>query len=268
MRKGRIAPSLLMIKVTTNIKDHWSQWTRDFVPAPDFDIESYQRKIDLIAGKSRDESILRLEWGGSGTVSKYTKWDSAGMPLEAELIPRHAIPRRNQILDFIEHIPIRRWIITQRQEPEQYGYGDDSDNTFTDEYGVVCKISEKPKSFYTPLIYVGDHSKCPADCCANTVCLGDYKAPDQSELDWITEATFKLASEFKNDPYKAMSGDMLDEAAKDVLEEVDAQRKQSEDMFNDRFKDWFNAHGHRLSDDDPSVISHGKYKFFKDGKPI
>lgn len=191
-------------------RDNPADWTTDYVPYPDGfgerEKEAYQTLINSITGLSRDKPILRLEWGGEEKVTRYDKWDSSGNPIHLIEEPKYKARRESRIIPGVYHfLPMRRWVIAQRQEPEQYGYGDDSDNTYTDEFGVTKKPAEKPTELYTPLIFIGDHSKCEKDCCATRLCPGDYKHPGIPELDWIREKTKLLYKEFKADPYSPLS---------------------------------------------------------------
>lgn len=201
-------------------------------------------------------------------MRKYDGWTATGIPILAVPVPKHAIPRVDSNTGLEVKIPIRRWIITQLQEPEQYGYGDDSDMYFTDENGAACKVAEKDSELYTPLIYIGDHSKCPDNCCEGRICLGDYKHPGRAELEWVKETTFDLRKNYKHNPYEPLSQSALDEIERDIKYTREKKREKIDEGFDLRMKEWFKVHGHRLTSDDPSVLTHGKYKFFKDGKPI
>jgi len=250
------------------IKDHWSDWDEKFIPAPEFDVQSFQEKLNEIAGKSRGNPILKLEWGGDATVTKYTAWDSWGKPTNLLINPRFAIPRRHPILDYEMYIPIRRWIITERAEPEQTRPDDDFDNTFTDENGVVCKAGEKTVETYLPYIYVGDHSKCPPNCCETSLCLGDYKPPGNAELNYIREVTYKLVTEFYTDPYNPLNEAQMAKIRREQRDKREKRREAALNEFDDESRDIFNVTKHRLTSDDPTVHSKGRFHFFKDNKPV
>lgn len=236
------------------------------VPPPAFNIAVYQEKIDAITGKSRGEPILRLEWGGDAYITRHDVWDEFGQPLSSVKLPRFALSRTHPVdSSLVEYIPIRRWIITQRQEPEQIEH---ESNTFTDNRGVTCEIGDKPLADYTPLIYVGDHSQCSPDCCSERICLGDYKEPDNAELEWIAAATQKLHAEFKADPYSADNEMVVNDFVRDEIYKKEKEQEAADADYELYFKDWWKTHGHRITTDDPSVLQHGKYKFFRDGKPI
>lgn len=184
----------------TAMRDHWSSWPDEYCHAPDsFDRKAFQEKLDTIASKSRERSILRLEWGGEETVKKYSRWDTFGRPTHETIEPKYKL-RRKSSSGVTELIPVRRWIITELCEPEQYGLGNNEDIKFENEDGFLCQATEKPKEWYTPLIFVGDHSHCPKTCCETRICLGDYKAPDNAELNWIKEKTYLLTTERITDP--------------------------------------------------------------------
>lgn len=251
-----------MISVATSaIKDHSSKWDRSFVPAPQFDVDAYQAELNKIAGLSRGEPILKLEWGGSSTVTKYTSWDLAGNPTSAQIVPRFALSRNNEILDVTEYIPVRRWIISQKNEEGQYRPWDNSDNVFTDGRGVNCEIADKTDigHKYLPYIYIGDHSKCPKNCCATRLCLGDYKIPDGAELSYIKQITYRLANEFTADPYSPISEREIEKYRSNHRYELE---KRSEAVLSEQeaeTKEWLKIHGHHLDDANlkkPTYIVH------------
>lgn len=245
-------------------------WDRHFEPKPVFDDQAYQEKLNAIAGFYNNMPILKLEWGGDTKVKKFNQWDEVGLPIEEIILPKYAL-KRPMIVDptLIEYIPIRRWVIAQYQSPGQYNFGDDSDNTFTDERGINCLIDSKSsEGRYEPLIYVGDHLLCPSNCCEHKICLGAYKDPSEAELEWIRWATQQLAKEFKQDPDKPVSEELINKHRRDAQYKADKIREEKDEDLDYYWKDWHKTHGHRLTTEDPSVLKHGKYKFFKDGKPI
>lgn len=139
------------------IQDSPSSWDEGFVDAPYFPVKEYQDRLDQIAGKYGNQSVLRLEWGGAERVLSPTKWAN-GVPIENEWRPKHAMKRKHEyLIGVLVFIPIRRWIITQWQTPHQLQ--SDVDETFTDETGTSNLVGKKPREGdYTPLIYIGDHS--------------------------------------------------------------------------------------------------------------
>lgn len=251
------------------IKDHWSTWDHNYVEAPSFNVEAYQQRLNEIAGFSRDQPILKLMWGGSEYITKYYEWDSFGTPQKSHKIPRFALHRKNPILGCMEYIPIRRWIIVERAEPETYDYDDPkAGNVFTNEYGIECQIAEKPRDFYTPYIYVGDHSKCSSDCCKDRICLGDYKIPGVDELDLVLEHTWKAARDRSVNPYGTLSSDEVEQLTKEAEYKRSLLKQKIDDEMDYEAKNWFHVHGHRITEDDPTVLAKGKFKFYKDGKPV
>lgn len=201
-------------------KDNPKDWPAEYcLPYGSFNVKNYQEKIDNIAGKSRGRSILRLVWGASQEIAifRYSEWDSFGRAISEVREPKYKIRRDGALAGMILHVPVRRWIIEQLQEPEQYRIDEEEDTKFENEHGVTCKVAEKPTEMYTPLIYVGDHSVCEPNCCAKRLCLGDFKEPDQAELNWITRSTFQLSQEFNSkDPYRPFNDFDVARAAREA----------------------------------------------------
>lgn len=248
------------------IKDHWSDWDEKFISAPEFDVNLYQEKLNTVCGKSRGEPIMKLIWGGDATITKYTGWNSSGEPIKADIIPRFAIPRTHPIFGHKMYIPVRRWIICERSEPEQRLPDDNSDNKFTDENGITCEVADKTQHAheYLPYIYVGDHSKCPPDCCSERLCLGDYKHPDNAEIDYLIECTYKLRKDFFCDPYSPVNKAQVARILKEYNDEQEKRREAEEIDLEAENKEWLKTHGHNLADynfKQPIYI-------FKKGKPL
>lgn len=241
------------------IRDHWRDWDESFVPAPVFDVAAYQERLTAIGGQVKGQPILKLEWGGDAFITKYSDWDMAGNPINEVKIPRFAIPRRHKIMDYEMYIPVRRWIISEYKPPEQGRPDDNSDNTFTDTRGVTCIVANKPVHQYIPYIYVGDHSKCPDDCCATKLCLGDYKAPDAAELNYLLEVTYKLQSEFYCDPFSPISMEQMAQIRKEYNDEEEKRREYDLNEFDAESMEIFKTHKHRLEDYNfkkPMYITH------------
>jgi len=260
-----------MLVAKRAIRDHWSDWDEKFQGAPDFNVKAYQERLDEVCGTSRGVPIMKLEWGGNATITKYTQWSPTGQPTGAKIVPRFAIPRRHPVFDHLMYIPIRRWVICERLEPEQLRPEDNSDNTFTDENGVVCEAGDKTDLVhqYTPYIYVGDHSKCPPDCCSERLCLGDYKQPGESELNYLLECTYKLSKDFYCDPYSPLSEAQIAQIRRDSKVEQENRRNDVQNALDDQSREWWSAHSHRIIDgDSPKAQAHGKYHIFTEGKPV
>lgn len=246
------------------LKDYWGDWSRDFVSAPPFSVSEYQERLNAICGKSRGYPIMKLEWGGNATIVKHDRWDSSGTPTHSIIMPRFAVPRKHEFLDHAEYIPIRRWIISERCEPEQYRPDDNSDNTFTDENGVVCTAAEKPHQFYTPYIYVGDHSKCPPNCCEFKLCLGDYKHPDAAELDLLLEVTYSLKTEFFGNPYAPINEGQLARINKEHQSKAETRLEAEQTSFDEESRDIWKGVKRSITDEDLNQTTF----LYKDGAPI
>lgn len=219
-----------IVKVKAAWNDDWRDWPAEYTPAPDFDRVEFQQKLDDIAGLSRGRSILRLEWGGEEQVSRYGALDEgSAKPSEIVFEPKYKL--RRWYLGAKVLVPFRRWVIAQLMEWEEYGYGDDTQTTFIDEQGVLRRAADKPRDFYTPLIYVGDHGKCPKDCCDEKLCPGDFKHPGAAELMWVMEKTYKLQTERIKDPKQV---GFTDHQKLKIAAEINAAQQQKRKKFKDR----------------------------------
>lgn len=222
------------------IADRASTWGAELSPAPPFDVEGYQNKLNRIAGFTQQgEPVLRLVWGGERFRYQVTKFDSFRNPLEWGKVPQYAFLSKKQET-FGQRIPIRRWIIEENTDCGQLeAMGGKTGNIRTEE-----------KGFYTWKIIIADHSKC-GNCKADEgKCFGDYKEPNDAELNLIRQWTNQLEIDRKDaDPRKMITPEMaarlmttpkLDE--KELAEKEEAENEQA-------VNDWLKIHGSQVQVD-------------------
>lgn len=247
-------------------KDKPRDWGREFSPAPVFNVKEYQDKLNAIAGfTTTGEPVLKLFWGGDAASIKFTEWD-LNIATKSELTPMFYYNRRNPIsLDSYDQIPIRRWIVAEAAEPSQYRAEDDSDTWFTDPDGVKRQKTLKPKNvFYRAWIVIGDHSKCHADCSKDKLCYGDYAHPNEEYLGFCREATYHLMHDpTRRDPRRPMTHEEVDQLRQEALKENESSDAALNEHMKDFARDWWSAHQHRITSDDPSVLKHGRFHFTK-----
>lgn len=227
-----------MITVATAaIKDSHRGWTSTSTPAPPFDVEEFQAKINAIAGFTQaNEPVLRLIWGGDRV------WHQRLEDGTLKERPRYAFQSRFSH-NFGQTIPIRRWIIEENTDPGQLAAMGGTDGSF--------KVQEK--GFYTIWAVIADHSKCPPNCKDKAMCYGDYCKPNERVLDAIKSAAYKIAvDKHAPDPRKLVVPEMtvpyLPKAESDV------EKEEREEAENATFvKDWMQTHGvGRVSNVKPS----------------
>jgi hypothetical protein len=202
------------------IKDLPSNWSTHFQSPPHFDREGFQDKLNKIAGFTQaNEPVLRLVWGAN---------ESYFMQDGLELIerPRYATYKGQ---------PIRRWLIEENTDPGQLeAMGGKTDPHF----------QVKERGFYTLWSVIADHRGCPPNCKdKETICLGDYREPDETVLNYVRECARKIAADkTRPDPRKAVTPDMiLPYVEKPVSEEE--KEGQAEAETADRLKSWLRTHG-------------------------
>lgn len=206
-----------------------SEWSTHFQRAPHFNQEAFQNKLNAIAGFTQaNEPVLRLVWGAN---------ESYFMQDGLELIerPRYAT-RRGQ--------PIRRWLIEENTDPGQLeAMG-----------GKTGALIVKERGFYELWLVIADHSLCPPNCKnRDNICLGDYREPDETVLNYIRECTRKIeADKNRPDPRKAVTPEMVvPYLAKPLSDEEKEEKEEAETA--DRLKSWIRTHGvGRVSNVKPS----------------
>lgn len=214
------------------IKDRPSQWSSHFEPAPQFDQEAYQNKLNRIAGFTQQgEPVLRLVWGGNESKMRAVAFDDFGNPIEWAKVPRYAFESK-KFETWGVLIPIRRWIIEENTDAGQVeAMG-----------GKQGNIDVPEKGFYTPYIIIADHSKCQ-DCKASEFkCFGDYKAPGYEELQFITEVTYKLTLERKQDPRAGLDMDLVAEIVRSEAPNEEEEKAVEEEENRKFIRNWLNTH--------------------------
>lgn len=241
-----------IIKAGDPRRDKPSTWTTDFVPHPSFDAEDFQKRIDRAAGLSRGNSIIKLVWGGDAKKRIFTKWEYLAAPVDYKDVPEFAFHRKAKNSVRAEKIPIRRWFLTERHEPEQYAADNDADAYFSDGSGYSKQLREKPREgFYTPLLLIADHSKCPQNCGAEAVCLGDYKDPSEEEILWLKKgAAWIKDNAVIFNPRKAMNAQntqmVLEHHERRILALDEALLEAEMMQYEMEMRDWWRTHGNRL----------------------
>lgn len=226
------------------IQDRVSTWGLEMVrPYTTFDRAAYQKKLDEIAGLTQGgESILQITWAGNASWLQGKK-NAFGQVVDYELKPRYAI-KSLKPETFGQPIPIRRWVIEENTDPGQLeamgGKNHDA-------------IKAPEKGFYTAWIFVGDHSKhqnCGQD---GKTCFGDYKDPDEAELQYIIECTLNILNDKKApDPRKGVNAAHAQAYLPPAPDEKDVEAKAEAE--NEAYvDDWMKTHGaNRTSNQKPS----------------
>lgn len=223
-------PLFQMIDIAKKLvrRDAPSTWTTEMVAAPPFDVSAFQQKLNEIAGLTQQgEPVLRLTWGGDAAWFERpygsTEW--------VETTRYFFLSKKRQT--FGQKIPIRRWIIEQNTDAGQL-------NAMG---GKTGSIQTEETGFYTPYIYVGDHTQCPMDCCATSLCLGDYKIPNEDELKLIKEHTYLLmADKQRPDPRKMVVPEMAAHLLPATLDDKEQEEKDEQENLL-YVKDWMQTHG-------------------------
>lgn len=186
-------------------------WGGGPTPAPGgVDIQLAQREIDSICGTTRDnKSIVKLVWNGDPRYWREVclRWDAAGEPLgfvKRPIVLYRSVYGRDRRLQY--DVPVPRWVLLTRIEPEQYVPGWERDSKLWDqERGryIQVKPSVPPDEYYVWFMTIAEHN---AHCCQlaseeNRSCYGFYAAPQyaHAELGRIKEGI--KASGLKDSPF-------------------------------------------------------------------
>jgi hypothetical protein len=150
-------------------------------------LASYQKEIDSVIGTTRDnKSIAKLVWNGDPEYWRTIclEWDSAGLPVT--FVKRPIVLYKsvfNEHGKLLYDIPVPRYLILTRIEPEQYvpGWVRDSKVWVPERRQYVqVKPLEPPSEWYAWFMTIASHEA--AFCCReaaeqNVMCYGKYADP-------------------------------------------------------------------------------------------
>lgn len=195
-----------------NALDDPRQWQDGVIPPPaDVRVEDVQREIDSLVGTTRDgKSIAKLVWNGDVSYWKDVclDWDSTGAPVR--FIKRPYVLYRS-VWDaqghLVKDIPVPRWLILTRIEPEQYVPGW---KTATRVYHpdrrlwVQVKRDEPPKEWHVWFMTISEHN---GHCCrvaakALAACYGARYAHPRACLPELKRAV-ESTKHLNNQPFDA-----------------------------------------------------------------
>lgn len=196
-------------------------WGRAAIHSPPtFDAIKFQAQIDRIFGLAQNGyPIVRLVWPGDikQCYSKfYTDWSSSGLGINSELRAKYKyatvmIPGTPDIID----IPPPRWIIEQREEPGQYMAAWEAARF--DNQGRERRPPPPTTGYYSHLMTVARHT---STCCKNTpakmVCWGDYRAPDNKDIETLKQAKYLRDQDKEIDTTKPLPVETLDILGKET----------------------------------------------------
>jgi len=201
---------------------------------PDFDLDAFQKKLDLVCGKTREGfSIVRVVWAWDTARAFslfFTDWDIEGKPLKSELRAKY-IYRTVEIGkgDTVD-IPPPRFIFEEFIHPEQY-YAAWERNRWQYDPKLNRKVPlrpEPPKDGYYRFCYtVAMHD--PGDACcvraqaSGEECFGIYRLPAQVDLDYFARLTGKL-TRLKNrrNPYQPFDEHVM----QSILADTEARERE------------------------------------------
>lgn len=259
------------------------EWFRTINP-PLFNRAKIQKRIDKIVGLSeRGQSIILLRWAWESSYEMYGQLKQRYNFLTLE--------KEGQTIEF----SVPRWVIEQRIEPEQFRPSWDATRYTLDPSTVVTDTSTARYDLNGDLVYAGDviyagdkldKGPCPrewfqnlwviaehdAQCCAKAKemgrsCWGYYRHPSEWDINEVRRIHHAKLNDpnYNQSPFEELTAETLEQSAKsefEYKEKVHAEQKAELDL---RIDDFFRLHQHRLTTDDPKVLSDGKYHFLGNG---
>lgn len=201
------------------MKDDPKEWKDEFSGSPsNFDKQLYQDKIDAITGKANGHPILRVVWGAEMERTEVTGFTSLGTAAQERVIGTH----RTRVKGVKGKVRIKRWIFEQWNPPEQIGApGYVRVPGAGGLYLPPQMVEASQKGFWEKWYPVCDHTKCLPEDCDSTeyFCFGDYREPDQSDLDKIARITRRKFENGVNDPFTPVSPNAVAKANRQGLDQ-------------------------------------------------
>lgn len=155
-------------------------------PLSDEQVAAYQTRIDSIIGTSNGNSIAKLVWNADKRYWRdiCISWDSTGKAIEFSKRPIVLYKTaREADGKFLYDVPVPRWLLLTRLEPEQYAgsWARDSRVWFPDrqQYVQVKPETPPPDGWYVWFMTIAEHD---AWCCRYAAeevrtCYGLYADP-------------------------------------------------------------------------------------------
>lgn len=253
---------------TLNPLDDPRQWASNGIwNPPSFDVRAYQTRIDRIVGKSDGKPIVRLIWAWHSRKWVNDQWDSFGMATHGEWRAKYRFMTVKFGEDTTDISP-PRWILEERFEPGQYMPSWNQSRWVYDPIlGRNKDIGGMPPQdgWYGYLTVIATHDKNKA-CCERAwqsdrrVCWGYHKTPGETELNALRRAVWERNKDpQKVSPHEPLPQEVVDELGRKAFEEAEVDATEQQDEIGERIKNELDVWGWRLTETDPTKLSHGRY---------
>ena len=251
--------SHLSTKHQHKVLDNPKRWGAEIRP-PYFDVKSYQERIDAIVGKSRDgRPVIRLVWAPTVETTAY-----------GETMRRYWVTRIKLGTQW-RYISPPRWILEQRIEREQYvpSWLATRFSTQVAEGEEPIDKGEPPEEFYSFAYLCAEHDPIPLGkdwpgCCdrlyeeSRRRCWGYYREPNDYDLQLISQAVRARDAMPYYNPYAPLTRDQLAQIEAAASMQIERQQEELEEYKREMNKDFMKLHGWRLTENDPTVLKHGR----------
>jgi hypothetical protein len=202
---------------------------------PRFDVAGFQAKINKIF-PVEDYPNVRLVWAASIKdcySRRYSEWSKiSGLGTESELRARYRFAEL-KIDGVTIDIPPPRWIIEERNSLGQVGPSWEAARFGKDGREMFPPLPLE--GYYSELFKVVEHN---GECCKSTpkeiVCWGQYREPNQSDLDRLQKAKFLREQAEKIDLNAPLNDKVLASAGR----ETNARIAQKQLMNDEKMKEF------------------------------
>jgi len=211
----------------------------------------------LVPASQAPEGILPTE------NPELFQWERYDVGIQRLFMEVH-VPRAEAAADW--ELQRYVWDKALREETDRWTDRVNRVRTPEEEEGRVDVLGPCPDPFYVELFSIAAHSN---RCCKGRgvtkdglLCYGLFRMPNESDIQRVQAMLAKRERDrmFRR-PGEKITEQEHQQAAKHQAEKTLARDEKLKLRTAERVQDWMKTHGHRLSTDDPSVLSHGKYHF-------
>lgn len=218
-------------------RDDPRNWKDVYSKAPsNFDVAAYQQRIDAITGTVNGKSIIRVVWGGEHEMQIAKEVTSLGTATELVKVGMH----RTRVKGVPGKVRIKRWIFEEYQAPAQIPQ--DMFVRMPHASGLYLPpqmVQERIHGRYEKWYPACDHSKCLKEDCESTdyFCFGDYREPDERDLQKIARITQKRLQMSHADPLSPISEWWREQWEREAMAEVNEKERKEQESLDEFYDD-------------------------------
>lgn len=202
-------------------------------------ISYWQEQIDNIIGTTNGRPRLWLRWG-----PEVMRWRPAPVGEGDYDFPLCYVAFQNH-----QPIALPRWVLLERQEPEQFAPGWENHRRQRIEGKIIDVRGPLPKERYT---WAYTHSAHEDGCClkaknAGNPCWGYYVEPNDEMLNWVREKWKEIVADSDVKPFEDARHFQAPKAQLEARNQIEEAKKAQDELANEIFEDMLTDGDRQLS---------------------